>query len=210
MRKVIVVWLLAITLLVSIAGISLAADIPRRSATVVSDVSDPYTADDWLISPSEEPAGDQRVSNALECDIKGAIACYDDKRLRVDIFLNNSITYKWDVFYSVRFEYDDGYVEYYTYYPVDKKMVFEAEDHGKITKRQTLDTTKSDDYAGVTSTGEMKDDDVYLIIDKDKHIDGVKGKSYYFTTSFSSGYIDKNDTEHIADETIDVEMLFKK
>ena len=85
--------LLILVGLLAVAGIVNASDTPRRNATQVDDVYEPYTADEWIVSPDEESSGDQDAAEAIETDIKGVIACYDDDYLRVDILLNNSITF---------------------------------------------------------------------------------------------------------------------
>ena len=87
----------------------------------MDDVFKPYTPDEWIVSDTEEARGDQTTDQVLETDIKGVIACYDRDYLRVDILLNNSVTYKWQVFYAIKFEYTD-LIEYYTYYPDTEEM----------------------------------------------------------------------------------------
>ncbi|MGE5558842.1 MAG: hypothetical protein ACM3WV_09555 [Bacillota bacterium] len=91
MKKILYLFLiLACLLAVHSPGFS-AGEIPRRPADEVEDVYEPYTASEWIISPDEEDEGDQNVSNAPECDIRGVIACYDVNYLRVDILLHNSL-----------------------------------------------------------------------------------------------------------------------
>ena len=209
MKKSVGYLALLLVFVLLVGSVGLAASNPQREAKKVHNVSDPYTPDDWVIESSEKLDRDPNVTNVLECDINGVIACYDKKFLRVDILLNNSITYKWKVFYSVKFEYDSS-TEYYTYYPDTKEMVYEEMRNGKIVTSKVLDTTKSEDRAGVTNSGDIKNSDVYLIINKNEHIAGTKGKRYYLTTSFSSGYLDKQNKLHTVDETIDVDMYFVK
>lgn len=199
-----------ILIMVMILGTNcFAATIPDRYATKVNNVNQPYSPDDWIVSPTEEPAGDQTAPNALETDIKGVISCYDANYLRVDILLNNSVSNKWKVYYSIKFEYDN-LNEYYTYYPDSEELVYEHEVNGKITKSITLDTKKSDDYAGVTSSGSMKNNDIYFIINKNNHLEGQTGKTYYLTTSFESVYVDTKGNLVTSDDTIDVDLYFVK
>lgn len=182
---------------------------PRRDATKVTDVFEPYTADEWIVSPDEEPAGDQEVDNAPECDIKGVIACYDKDYLRVDILLKNSITFKWDLCYRIKVEYDT-LVEYFTYYTASKKFVYDKERDGKIVTTKTLTKDNSKDSAGVTNSGDGKNDDIYFIMNKNDHIGGKKGERYYLTTYFSACYIDKKGKLNVADETIPVKVEFER
>ncbi|MCL6590913.1 MAG: hypothetical protein K6U80_13295 [Firmicutes bacterium] len=180
----------------------------QRDATEVDDVFEPYTADNWIVSPDEEPTGDQEVNNAPECDIYGVIACYDDDYLRVDILLNNGISYELDTFYSVKFEYEST-TEYYTFYIDSEELVYEKENNGKITERKTLTGKNSRDTAGVTGAGSLDAADVYLIINKQDHIRGAKGKRYYLTCTFFSGFINESNKLRIADETIKMDIEFE-
>jgi hypothetical protein len=182
---------------------------PLRSADKVQDVTKPYQPSGWLISTAEEAEGDQTVDNAPETDLEGMTACYDDAFLRVDMHLYHPITYKTRVWYAVKFEYEDM-VEYYTFYPDTKTFIYEKEEDGKVTDTKELTQDEEGDQAGVTSSGDQADSCVYLIINKENHIAGEKGKKYFLSTSFFSGYVDKNDKMHIADQTVTVDMQFKK
>ncbi len=179
----------------------------NRNSKEVTDVSRPYKAD-WIVSPEEESEGDHKVSNAPECDIKGVLSCYDKDKLRVDILLYKPISYNFKVWYAIKFEYSDM-TEYYTYYPVSCDLVYEKEIDGEIVDTQSLKEDEVD-YAGVTDSGGEKNTDVYIIIDKDKHIAGDKGKKYFLTTTFYSGFLDEKDKMYIADETLDVNLYFKR
>jgi hypothetical protein len=200
--------LLIVVLLVPTLFLVNASGAPRRDATQVDDVFKPYTADDWVVSPDEEPTGDQTTENAVECDIRGVIACYDDDYLRVDILLENGVTFDWDVWYAIKLEYDDMN-EYYTYYSDSKKLIYEKEKNGKIVKTVNLTSNKSDDTAGITDSEGVKNSDVYFIINKKDHIGGEKGKRYYLTCDFMSGYVSKQDKLKVADDTITVDMYFE-
>ena len=210
MKKILTL-VLVLTCLLATSGMVLASsksDPPRRDATEVDDVFEPYTADDWIVSPDEESTGDEDVNNAEECDIRGVIACYDDDYIRVDILLENSITYDWAVWYAIKLEYE-GMNEYYTYYTDTEKLVYEKEKGGKIVKTKTLAKADSNDVAGVSDSGDGENDDVYFIINKEDHIGGDEGKRYFLTCEFLSGYLSKTDKIVVADETIPVEMEFE-
>lgn len=196
-------------LMIALTNTCFAEKLPERYATLVSDVTKPYTANEWIVSPDEEPFGDQNTSEVLESDIRAVIACYDEDYLRVDILLHNSVTYKWDNFYGIELVYDN-LIEYYTYYPDTKELVYSVERNGQIEKRQILDINKSDDRAGITSSREVKNDNIYFIINKNKHLVGEVGKTYYLTTCFISGYVDINNKLVITDETMDVNLYFVK
>jgi hypothetical protein len=209
MKKILSLSLLILVFLVFSVAAGAAGTNPRKDATEVDDAFTPYTADDWIVSPDEEPLEDQQVDNAPECDIKGVIACYDADYLRVDILLANGISDKWDLYYSIKVEYE-GLVEYYTYYTISKKFVYVKEKNGKILRSKTLTGDNSKDCAGVTDSGDEAKSDVYFIINKDDHIGGKKGQTYYLTTYFLSGYIDKKGNENTADDTITVDLHFKR
>ncbi|HEX3046953.1 MAG TPA: hypothetical protein VHY08_19525 [Bacillota bacterium] len=185
-----------------------ASGAPQRNATEVDDVFEPYTADEWIVSPDEEPTDDQEVDNAPECDIYGVIACYDADYLRVDILLNNEISFDLDTFYCVKFEYD-SMNEYYTYYVDTEELVYEKEKNGKITERKTLTKKNSEDVAGISDSNDLDNADIYFIINKEDHIGGTEGKRYYLTSTFYSGFIDSKNKLNIADDTIDVDMEFE-
>ena len=198
---------LALIMLLAFGSYSLAAN-PSRSATKVDDVYKPYVADEWIVSDTEEARGDQTTDQVLETDIKGVIACDDRDYLRVDILLNNPVTNNWQVFYAIKFEYSN-LIEYYIYYPDINEMYYESEANGKIVEHKLLDLKTSKDQAGVTSSGDTKNVDVYLIIDKHTHISGESGKKYNLSTSFFSGYDTVKDEVEIADQTITVDLEFE-
>jgi hypothetical protein len=180
----------------------------HRNATEVDDVFKPYTADEWIVSPAEEPTKDQKVNNAPECDISGVIACYDNDYLRIDILLHNEIFFNLDTLYSVKVEYE-SMNEYYTYYPASDKLVYEKEENGKITERRTLTKNNSRDVAGVSDSSNLKNADVYFIINKEDHIGGDKGNRYYLTCTFFSGFISNSGDFNIADDTMVADVEFE-
>lgn len=208
MRKTfILIMLVSICIFATSAGIIQAEDLPRPYATEVTDVFEPYTAEEWIVSPEDESTGDEKVDNAPECDISGVIACYDGDYLRFDILLNSGISYDWAVWYAVKLVYDDM-TEYFTYFTDTEKLVYEKVVNGEIVKSKVLAKNDSDDFAGVVDSGDGQDDDVYFIINKAEHIGGEKGNLYFIPCSFLSGYVDADNKLHIADETMPVEMLF--
>lgn len=207
MRKFLTI-ILFLACLTTAAETVFAADPPRRNATNVDDVFQPYTAKEWIVSPDEEPLEDQSVTNAHECDIYAVIACNDPDYLRVDILLENEISFKWDIFYAVKFEYTTMN-EFYTYFVDSEKLIYEKEQNGKIVQTKILTEENSRDKAGLTESGDLKNSDIYFIIDKKAHINGEIGKRYFLTCTFYSGYINENGQLRIADETIKVNLEFE-
>ncbi|NLY74678.1 MAG: hypothetical protein GX075_05180 [Firmicutes bacterium] len=204
MRKLLVS-ILVFACLITAAKTACAADIPRRNATRVDDVFEPYIAMEWIVSPDEEPAKDHMVTNADECDIYGVISCYDRDYLRVDILLENEISFKWDIFYALKFEYTTMN-EYYFFFVDSGKLVYEKERGGKVVETKTLTKKTSKDLAGISNSGELNNSDVYFIIDKKDHIQGETGKRYFLTSVFYSGYITEDNNLKVADDTIKVEF----
>ncbi|MGE5605841.1 MAG: hypothetical protein ACM3YE_09135 [Bacteroidota bacterium] len=207
MRKFLTI-ILFLACLTTAAETIYAADLPRRNATNVDDVFQPYTAKEWIVSPDEEPVEDQSVTNAHECDIYAVISCNDPDYLRVDILLENEISFEWDIFYAVKFEYDIMN-EFYTFFVDSGKLVYEKEQNGKIVQTKILTKENSKDYAGLTDSEGLNNSDVYFIIDKKAHINGEIGKRYFLTCTFYSGYVNENSKLMIADETIKVNLEFE-
>ncbi len=207
MKKTMYLFLPLLLILVT-AAISYPQDIARLSSTKVSDVYEPYTADEWIVSPNEEPYGSDDKYDPKECDIYGVISCYDNNYLRVDILLTNSISFDWLTVYAIKLEYE-GMNEYYTYHTDSKELIYEKEVDGKIVKTESISSVNGKDVAGVSNSGDNDDADVYFIINKDKHIGGEKGKRYYLTCKFFSGYMSVDDELTIADQTIPVELEFE-
>ena len=223
MKKILTV-LLVLVCLVTLTGMVCATDnsvyrdnsdnsdtsnTSHHKATKVDDVFKPYVSDEWIVSPDDEPVN-KDTGDVAETDIKGVIACYDNNYLRVDILLNNSISFNWATFYAVKFEYND-INEYYTYYTDTKKLIYKQEKDDKIVKTKTFDMTvdNSGDEAGVSDSGNnKKNTDVYFIISKKDHIGGETGNSYFLTSHFYSGYLTKKNDIYIADETQPVELEF--
>jgi hypothetical protein len=202
LKKVLIFFMVLIALFVitNLAGAS--------EATKVDDAYKPYTADQWIISPDEEPIDDQKVENAPECDIRGVASCYDDTYLRVDIFLKTGVSFKWDILYGICLEYEDMN-EYYIYYTDSKKLIYQKEKNGKIVETRNLTEDGAGDTAGVTNSGDVENGDIYFIINKSDHIKGEKGKNYFIPSYFYSGYINEKGTTNIADQTIDKDLEFE-
>ncbi|MEW6196842.1 MAG: hypothetical protein AB1521_16970 [Bacteroidota bacterium] len=207
MKKTLYLFLPLLLILVT-AEICYPQNAARRMSTKVSDVFEPYTADDWIISPNEEPNGPDDEYDPEECDIYGVISCYDNNHLRVDILLTNNISFDWLTVYAIKLEYE-GMNEYYTYHTDSKELIYEKEVDGKIVKTERISSENGKDVAGVSNSGEKDNADVYFIINKDKHIGGEKGKRYYLTCKFFSGYMSTDNELTIADETIPVELEFE-
>lgn len=207
MRKGAVIVLACLLALAAAPALS-AQENPRRSTTVVDDVFEPYTADEWIVAPDdEEPADDQETGDYPACDIYAIISCCDDTYLRIDILTNYVIDPGDPLFYAIRVEYDTMN-EYYTWYTDTEKLVYEKEKGGKIVQTKVLARDDSDDLAGITDAPDLDDADVYFIINKEDHIGGVKGTQYYLTCSFYSGYVVDGKKLVIADETIPVDLKF--
>jgi hypothetical protein len=199
--------LLVLICILATIRIAYAADIPRRNSTEVSDAFKSYTPDKWIISEDEESLGDQDAQNAVETDIDGVMSCYDDDYLRFDIILVNPISFKWATWYAVKLEYE-GMNEYYKYYTDTNKLIYEKEQNGKIVKTETLSMADTKDFAGVTEDND-NNDDVYFVINKAKHIGGEKGKRYFLTCTFLSGYLTAKNDLHVSDDTMVVDVEFK-
>ena len=181
---------------------------PRRNATKVKDADKPYSADIWLVSPDEEPIGDEEVSNAPECDIKGILGAYDDDLIRVDIILENPVSFDWLTVYAILIKYTNQ-SECYTYHTDTKELIYEKLVDGEVVETKTLnELPDTQDKAGVTSYDGQANRDIYFIISKD-HIAGKEGNRYFLTCSFFSGFLDDAGEINIADQTITVEMEFE-
>jgi hypothetical protein len=207
MKKFMTLLFFSLFLIINSGMISL-EDPPRRQSFEVADVFQPYNPPAWIISPNEEPAGDQDVLYADECDIKGILSCYDENYLRVDIILNNSITFNWKTIYGVVLEYTTTN-EWYWFSTENKNFVYAKEEDGELFDIKTLNEVGAADRAGTTNSGEAQDSDIYFIINKNDHIGGVKGENYYLTCTFFSGYLTKENSVHIGDETMSVKLEFK-
>lgn len=207
MKKFMTLFFFSLFLVIN-SGMIFLQDPPRRKSIEVDDVFQPYEPPTWIVSPDEEPEGDQDVLYADECDIYGIISCYDEDYLRVDILLNNSVTFNWKTIYGVVFEYTTTN-EWYWFSTDNKNFVYAKEKNGILFDIKTLNEIGSEDVAGTTDSGDLENSDVYFIIKKSDHIGGVKGEFYYLTCTFFSGYLTKENSVHIGDETMSVKLEFK-
>jgi hypothetical protein len=207
MRKTAVFLIAALTLM-SLAAALGAQTPPKKRATPLSDVFKVYEADEWIVSPDgEEELGDANDAGMGELDIYGLIACYDEDYLRVDILTDEGVDEYNETFFAIKLDYT-VMAEYFTYFPSTKNLVYEKEKEGKIVERKTLDPESSGDLAGVTDSSDVGDADIYFIIDKARHIGGVKETTYYLTCTSFSGYVTEEDALYIADQTDPVDLQF--
>jgi len=218
MRKVfsVVFVVMFFTLLFSQTG----GDAPLRYAKEVSRVEGAYSGVKWLISPSEEGVGDQQVSNAPECDIRAVAAVNDARRLGIDIYLHNPISFRWKVFYSFKIIYKYGSTEGYIFFPTMKKMYYVYRDrNGNIKKSKELIKTNSGDSwfisASIVKGKKYANTVVCLLLDKDKHISSSgRGQKKWFTVQFYSGYVQEGTQGSFlnglktADQTMKVRLGF--
>jgi hypothetical protein len=207
MKKILILVLVLVCFL-AITGLVDASGAPRRNSTKVDDVFKPYSADGWIISPDDEPINDQQVTNAPECDLEGVISCYDDRYLRVDILLHTGVSFLWDTLYGIRLEYD-SMNEYYIYDTASGKLIYKKEKNGKIVETTDLTKDSAGDTAGITSSGNIDNSDIYLIINKANHISGKKGNRYFLTSYFYSEFYNEKGDLKLADDTIDVDLEFE-
>ena len=180
-----------------------------RNAMKVDKVIEPYTPDEFSIYEDEEEQGDHLVSNAPECDIRSVMVCYDRERIRFDIILYSPITFNYKLWYGVVLEYKNNEKEYYAYFTDTKELHYIVEINDEIVKDTVL-TSEDGDFAAITSSYDVENTLVAIVINKDKHIAGVKGKKYYLTSYFVSGFVDENDNIQKADDTITVNINFVK
>jgi hypothetical protein len=202
---------IAFSLFLSLALLSFAESTGqyRRQSTAVDDVFEPYTSEEWIISPDDEEIENPNTDGISEYDIDGVISCYDEDYLRFDILLYDSISYEYDSFYALKIDYGT-LTEFYTYYTLSGKLIYEKQKNGAITERKNLTGTDSDDCAGIASSGLYPDDDIYFILNKEDHIKGEKEKRYYVTLTCYSGYLKDEKSLQITDDTdaVDVEFQF--
>lgn len=204
MRKLFFISLVVTLLMFPLIGMC-GEELPRRQAVEVDDVFSPYMGE-WMVSSKEEQIGDQKVSNAPECDIKGIISCYDNEYFRVDILLNNPVSYQWEVWYGIVLEYTNV-TEYYAYCPTSKQFMYTTEVDGVSSEK--FDLEPSDKHmAGVTKSSDADNSDIYFILNKAEHLVGEKGNRYYVTAYFFSGFIDEEGELQLADETIPIDLEF--
>lgn len=199
------VFIVGILILLLAGNVLAGSNYPNRYAKSVGDVSNPYVTDEWIIKPTEEEQDE--FIGPPECDIREVIAAYDQDSLRVDIILHNSIDFRNDSFYIMNFGYENM-DEYYIYFPARHECIYGVKVKDKIVKTKLLDLKNSGDRMGVSSAN-LKNNNVYFILNKYNHINGEKGKRVFVTASFLSGYVDQSGKMIFLDETMKVNMFFK-
>ncbi len=107
-------------------------------------------------------------------------------------------------------QYAGGVEEYYYYDVYTQEMRYRKLDNGEIVDEYTMDQTDGTDYSFVTTYGGESDMIVGLIIDKDKHFGGTKGKVYYLTCDFESGFTDKEGNLQVADYTPTIRLHYTR
>ncbi len=143
---------------------------------------------------SEEEKGEHNVSNAPECDIAAVMSANDYSQLRVDIVLYNPIKYKLDTWFGVEFEYTNMIEDYY-YFPANDEFYYISMNlDGEVVDKKLLENNLDVDFAAVTSYNGEDNRSVIIIIDKELHIEGEKGKIYFLKTKVASGFFTKMET----------------
>ena len=193
---------------------------PLRYAKEVNRVSALYRLTNWLISPSEEAFGDHKVKNAGECDIRGVAAVNDARRLRVDIYLHNPITFKWKVYYSFKVMYKFGSYDMYIYFPTTNKFYYSRwNKNGKLLESRILKKNRNGDTCYITDSFvngiKKRNTVVSLILEKDKHISRTgRGTKKYLSVRFFSGFVKMGTGSNwtkglrVADTTPEVRLGF--
>ena len=191
---------------------------PLIYAKEVNRVAAAYRGAGWIISPYEEAKGDHKVTNAHECDIRAVAAVNDARRLRIDIYLHNPITYKWKICYAFKITYKYGSYDAFIYFPTRNEFYFGKWDrNGRLLDSYLLKRDSHSDTCFVTASvvrGRRKPNTVVaLIIDKDKHFaKSGRGKKRWITTRCFTGYIKAGAGENWikglreADITMDVRL----
>lgn len=179
--------------------------LPWRSALEVQDAFAPYTPGEWVVSPLEEPEGDvPSGTTPPESDINGVLSCFDGTHLRVDIILRFEVSSDKTVGFGVKLAFEGGVSEYFTCFPGLNRLYYVREALGEIKRSHRLTGDRYGDSGG--SYGR----DVYILINKDAHMAGEKGKTYYVKAAFYSMTIDRTLTGRIEDRTIGVNLRYTR
>ena len=107
-------------------------------------------------------------------------------------------------------QYAGGVEEYYYFDVNTKEMRYRKMDNGELIDEYVLTQDDGTDFSFVTTYGGESDMIVGLIIDKDKHFGGTKGKVYYLTCDFESGFTDKEGNLQVADTTPTVRLHYTR
>jgi hypothetical protein len=190
-------------------------DPPQRKAREVEEVAKSYPTT-YIIKASEEKEGDHTVSNAPECDIRAVSACNSSKRLRIDLFLHNDVTFKKNVWFGFAIRYAKGVKKTFAYSPTKKTFSVVRSKDGKVTSREEIKLKKGSDWVRIVGSKikgvSHKANVVTLMIDKDKHIskDG-KGKLQKLRIQGVSGYYQKGTGDlKLADYTGFAYLVFRR
>jgi hypothetical protein len=179
--------------------------IPSRNAMETRDAFAPYTPEEWIVSPLEEPEGDVPAGTTPpECDIRGVLSCFDAAHLRVDILLHHDVSSDRTVGFGVKLAYEGGVNEYFTYYPGLNRLYYLRETLGRIQKSHRLNGDESSDTAGFAGR------DVYLLVDKNSHMAGEKGQSYRVGAVFYSLTLDRRMYGRLEDSTPAVNLRYTR
>ncbi len=168
---------------------------PLRYAMEVARVSEGYSGANWIVSPREERKNDHQVSNAWECDIRAIAAVNDARRLRIDIYLHNPVTYNWTICYAFQISFRGGSSEAYVYFPTRNEFYYVNWDSsGRVLNSRILGEDPSGDSCWVTDSyigGARKSNTVVsLTLDKDKHFSSEgRGQKKWVSAQFFTGYI---------------------
>jgi hypothetical protein len=178
---------------------------PLRSAMEVDDAFAPYAPQDWIVSPLEEPEGDAPAGTTPpELDIRGVLSCADASHLRVDIVLHREIASDRTAGFGVKLSYDGGVNEYFTYFTGLNRLYYVREAFGRIQKSHRLFGEGSSDNAGLAGKN------VYILIEKDAHMAGERGRPYRVGALFFSLTLDGGLIGHVEDRTIPVDLRYTR
>jgi hypothetical protein len=176
-----------------------------RSALEVQDAFAPYTPEEWIVSPLEEPEGDIPAGTTPpESDIRGVLSCFDGIHLRVDILLHHEVSSDKTVGFGVKLAFEGGVSEYLTYFPGLNRLYYVRETLGRIQKSHRLTGDRSSDSAGFSGR------DVYLLIEKNAHMAGEKGRSYRVGAVFYSMTLDRTLNGRLEDLTVAVNLRYTR
>ncbi len=174
--NVLTVLVITVVLLLLSVFVVAAGELPHRFSTKVESVFESYIADEWIISPDEEPQDIEKQYD-YGIDIKGVLSAYDEEYLRFDLLLYNPVVLYADPAYYLYFYYTDNDYDSYIFSPMTEELVYKQVYNDQIMEKRVMDAVNSPDLAGVSDDGLS----VYFIINKAEHFGGKKGGLYYIT-----------------------------
>lgn len=185
------------------------------SSLKVNDITEPYSSE-FIISENQVNVNNSEEldENVIEeSEIYGITSCHDEKNIRFDIFLRNSSSLEYKTWYGMVITYSNG-KEYYIYLPADKEMYYLFDDlNGNTIKKEKINLNNDLDSAGIVgSTVEdefLENSAVYLIINKDKHIEKTEN-SYTLNIAFESGYETEDGDFITVASTKGIDLLFNE